>query len=112
MISQRIVNAVPMAMRTPASHFVKRSLCHQVPNAFASAVTRPYINGEAMWMGAMAKQDYRGFSTSVKKQEAPESEHMGTVVKTLGALDMAVVRQIKADLISVDANFDGRQVAL
>ena len=34
----------------------------------------------------------------------------GTVTKTLKALDMAVVRQIKAELLSVDQNNDGRQV--
>jgi hypothetical protein len=35
---------------------------------------------------------------------------LGKVEKTLKALDMAVVRQIKAELMEVDANSDGRQV--
>ena len=40
---------------------------------------------------------------------APAKE-VGKVERTLKALDMAVVRQIKAELMEVDANSDGRQV--
>ena len=35
---------------------------------------------------------------------------VGKVERTLKALDMALVRQIKAELMEVDANSDGRQV--
>jgi len=36
------------------------------------------------------------------------SSEVGTVDKTLSVLDMSVVRQIKADLMAVDVNSDGR----
>jgi hypothetical protein len=39
-------------------------------------------------------------------------KEIGKVERTLKALDMALVRQIKAELMEVDANSDGRQVAL
>jgi hypothetical protein len=37
-------------------------------------------------------------------------KEIGKVERTLKALDMALVRQIKAELMEVDANSDGRQV--
>lgn len=37
-------------------------------------------------------------------------KEVGKVERTLKALDMAIVRQIKAELMEVDANSDGRQV--
>jgi hypothetical protein len=37
-------------------------------------------------------------------------KEVGKVERSLKALDMALVRQIKAELIEVDANSDGRQV--
>ena len=39
-------------------------------------------------------------------------KEVGKVERTLKALDMAIVRQIKAELMEVDANSDGRQVHL
>lgn len=47
---------------------------------------------------------------SVDAASAAATGEKGTVTKTLQALDMAVVRQIKAELMEVDANSDGRQV--
>jgi hypothetical protein len=38
-------------------------------------------------------------------------KEVGKVERTLKALDMALVRQIKAELMEVDANSDGRQVS-
>jgi hypothetical protein len=52
----------------------------------------------------------RFLSTLVATDVAPKE--IGKVERSLKALDMAMVRQIKAELIEVDANSDGRQVLI
>ena len=53
-------------------------------------------------------EEQRWFSTNSTTSEADSSP--GFVQKPLEALDMALVRQIKAELMEVDANSDGRYV--
>lgn len=90
---------------TVALHLVHRGFAH-LPEAFLPN-------------NRMASAQTPTFSTmaahrSVVVSDAIDSNHStqgkGTITKTLKALDMAVVRQIKAELLSVDKNNDGRQV--
>jgi demethoxyubiquinone hydroxylase (CLK1/Coq7/Cat5 family) len=48
------------------------------------------------------------FIQSASYASTPARFETGTVEKTLSALDMSVVRQIKAELMAVDVNSDGR----
>lgn len=51
-------------------------------------------------------------STDIGHNFSTASTESAFVDKPLKALDMAAVRQIKAELMAVDANFDGRSVSV
>jgi hypothetical protein len=71
---------------------------------------------QAAAVGNVASAQTPTFSTMAARSEVSDAigsdsaQGKGTITKTLKALDMAVVRQIKAELLSVDQNNDGRQV--
>ena len=49
-------------------------------------------------------------SSTMMTSTEKATKEMGYIQKPLEALDMALVRQIKAELMEVDANSDGRYV--
>ena len=75
----------------------------QATSAIGNSIAQPALN---VYINAP-----RFHSTVALDQTlAFPAKEIGKVERTLKALDMALVRQIKAELMEVDANSDGRQV--
>lgn len=86
--------------RGPAIHALRRAVSQQATHALTNIMVKPEIaNG---FIGTLR------FNSTVSPADFGTTRELGKVEKTLKALDMAVVRQIKAELIEVDANSDGR----
>jgi hypothetical protein len=88
---------------------VRRALTHnftqQTTPAIGSAITQPAFTtffNSPKFHSTIALDQPLNFP----------AKEIGKVERTLKALDMALVRQIKAELMEVDANSDGRQVEL
>jgi hypothetical protein len=93
-------------IRGPALNAFKRSLVQQGSAAVANAVVIPAFtrNFHASY------PRYQSTLTVDSPTSLAQHVEKGRIEKTLKALDMSVVRQIKAELMEVDANSDGRQV--
>jgi hypothetical protein len=91
---------------------------HAIHGGFAQQCTSTFIT--AIANNSVASTQKASFSALPAHSLAidaiedviAEEKAKGTITKTLKALDMAVVRQIKAELLSVDRNNDGRQVQM
>jgi len=101
------------AVRRPALHLLHRTFTVQGAPVLVDAIGN---NNSALRNSAvpphqfsttMASAAAGSFDPNVVDSE-PISGQRGYVTKTLKALDMAVVRQIKAELLAVDQNNDGR----
>ena len=91
--------------RGPIRHALKHNVTQQAAFALGNAMAQPTFT----IYSASAK-----FHSTVaigQTLDVPVKE-IGKVERTLKALDMALVRQIKAELMEVDANSDGRQVCI
>ena len=79
----------------------------------ARGLAKPYYWSGASRLTEMSQQPVRSFATdNHAKQVHPFSSMAtmtpGTIEKPLQVLDMSMVRKIKAELMEVDANSDGR----
>ena len=92
-------------IRGPALNAFKRSLVQQGSAALTNSVVIP-----AFTRNFHASYPRYQSTLTVDSQTSLAQHERGTIEKTLKALDMSVVRQIKAELMEVDANSDGRQV--
>jgi hypothetical protein len=86
--------------RGPAINALRRAVTHQATPALTNIMVTPIV------ANAFTGSPSPRFNSTM----AVPIRELGKVEKTLKALDMAVVRQIKAELMEVDANSDGRQV--
>ena len=97
MISTKYMRLVA---QSPALHALKRSITQQAKSALFKPAIVSGFNASPRYLSTIAADS--DFAAPVRE--------VGKIEKTLKALDMAVVRQIKAELMEVDANSDGRQV--
>lgn len=91
--------------RGPAMDALRRVVSQQATPALANIMTTPIAANAFTAIGGTPR-----FHSTMAVSPADPTRELGKVEKTLKALDMAVVRQIKAELMEVDANSDGRQV--
>lgn len=89
--------------KTPFATAIEKIIAYQTKSAiFVSTLDSHHFSGLIRTESPLTFQiQLRSFSTAPAKNK-------GAVTITLQALDMAVVRQIKAELMEVDANSDGR----
>lgn len=82
--------------KTPIASAIDRALAHQAKSAYT--------------IGTLDKRHFSGLpkSESISTYQLRTFSTQSTTTKTLRALDMEAVHQIKAELMEVDANSDGR----
>jgi hypothetical protein len=92
------IHRIGRSAKTTIAGTIDRALAHKVR-----------LN---LTVGTLDKFHFTGLhepeSKNVYQLRTFSTQQVGTVTKTLHALDMEAVRQIKLELMEVDANSDGR----